>query len=289
MSYHKVLFAVYLMLSMQACAQKKTEQNVKTSRALSARDSVRIKQYTKEIESAPLYSVKRQNYLDSILLIIPTNAYAWQQKAMPLFKQKKYEIGMSYLDSAVKYDKTNHYLEYRAFIKCVFQKNYRSAINDFNAVQKIKGNSYVMDHTYEFYKGLCYLQLNQFDTAEKLFTNCINEDRAERGDKWVNCSSLFYLGICYFEKGNYKKAVESFDESLVRYNNFSEAKYYKAICMENFGRKKEALALVKEAETDCKVGYTIPETNTMYEIYPYQVNKYMLQYYREGLEGVKNE
>ncbi|MBB5619561.1 tetratricopeptide (TPR) repeat protein [Pedobacter cryoconitis] len=289
MNYPKIFYTLLLLLSMQACAQKKDQSDVEASKALSVQDSARIRTYTKEIDNAPLYSVKRQKYLDSVLLIVPTNAYAWQQKAMPLFKQKKYEIGMSYLDSAVKYDKTNHYLEYRAFIKCVFQKNYNAAIKDFDAAQKIKGNAYVMDHTYEFYKGLCYLQLNKFDTAKNLFKNCINQDRAKLGYKWVNTSSLFYLGICFFEEGNYKMAMDSFDESLVRYNNFTEAKYYKAICLESLGKRKEALVFVKEAEADCKVGYTIPETNTMYEIYPYQTNKYILQYYRERLEGVKNE
>ena len=38
----------------------------------------------------------------------PTNAYLWQQKAMPFFKQKKYELGLQYLDSAIKYDQTNY-------------------------------------------------------------------------------------------------------------------------------------------------------------------------------------
>jgi len=76
--------------------------------------------------------MKRQLYIDSALNIVPKASQLWQQKAMPLFKQKKYEIAMPFLDSAVKYDKTKHWLEYRAFIKCIFQKSYRAAIKDFN-------------------------------------------------------------------------------------------------------------------------------------------------------------
>ncbi|WP_316820486.1 tetratricopeptide repeat protein [Pedobacter gandavensis] len=285
----KTLSILLIFLTIQACAQNKNEPAKHPTKTVSQQDSTKLKRYTKEIEMSPLYSVKRQKYLDSVLSIIPTSAYAWQQKAMPLFKQKKYEIGMAYLDSAVKYDKTDHYLEYRAFIKCIFQKSYQASIRDFDAAQKIKGNSYVMDHTYEFYKGLCYLQLNKFDTAEKLFTRSINEDRTKMGAKWVNCSTLFYQGICFFEQGDYLLATKSFDEALLKYSHFTDAKYYKAVCLANTGRKKEALEIIKEAELDFKTGYTIPETNAMYEVYPYQVNKYTLQYYREELEGLKNE
>lgn len=289
MRIFKIISALLLLICLQACAQKKAESIGKKVKKITLQDSVKLKKYAQQIDKAPLFSSKRQRYLDSILLVVPTDAYAWQQKAMPLFKQKKYELGMSYLDSAVKYDQSNHYLEYRAFIKCIFQKSYRSAIKDFDAIQKIKGNSYVMDHTYEFYKGLCYLQLNQFNTAEQLFTKNINEDRIKLGDKWINCSSLFYQGVCFYELGKYPKAIESFNECIARYSNFSDAKYYRAICLQNIGKKKEALVLVKEAESDFKIGYSIPETNAMYEIYPYQVNKFLLQYYREELEGKRNE
>ena len=70
-------------------------------------DTVKLKRYYEKINSVRLFSIDRQKYLDSILFETPTNAYLWQQKAMPLFKQKKYELGLQYLDSAIKYDKTD--------------------------------------------------------------------------------------------------------------------------------------------------------------------------------------
>ena len=45
-----------------------------------------------------------QNCLDAGLEMDSTIAYFWQQKAMPYFKAKKYEVGMDYIDKAVNYD-----------------------------------------------------------------------------------------------------------------------------------------------------------------------------------------
>ncbi|WP_317044770.1 hypothetical protein [Olleya sp. Bg11-27] len=86
---------------------------------------------------------------------------------MPYFKAKKYEVGMTYLDKAVLY-KPERWLSYRAFIKCIFAKTYKSAIVDFEECIKREGNTYVMDHTYRFYIALSYLQLNEFEKAENL-------------------------------------------------------------------------------------------------------------------------
>lgn len=285
MKHFKILF---FLIILQSCHEKKTEPS-RNLRMLSREDSIKLNGYILRIDKLPLFSIVRQDYLDSILTILPKYTYAWQQKAMPLFKQKKYELGMNYLDSAVKYDSTSHYLEYRAFIKCIFQKSYRSSILDFENLQKINGNCYVMDHTYEFYKGLCYLQLNKFDIAERLFSKSISEDSLKLGKEWINCSALFYQGICFYEKQSYKKAIGSFDEAIFRYSRFSDAKYYKAICLEGLNNRKEALKVIKEAEKDFIDGYSIPETNAIYETYPYQINKFLINGYKNKLEGVTND
>lgn len=84
------------------------------------------------------YRPEYQTYIDSALAILPKNAFLWQQKAMPFFKRKKYEVGMKYLDEAVKNDdEFDKYLSYRAFIKCIFQKNYQGAIDDLDVLTQI--------------------------------------------------------------------------------------------------------------------------------------------------------
>lgn len=242
-------------------------------RKASAEDSVALKRYWKGANSCSLYSRQRQRCLDSALMLQPQCAYYWQQKAMPLYKQRKYEAGAPYLDSAVKYGR-REYIDYRGFMKCIFQKSYRVAINDFHEAKSLLGAGGVMDHTYDFYLGLCHLQLNQIDSAEHYFVKTIRDQQRARGEDWVHNLDLFYLGIVYYEKEQYEKAIQAFDKSLKQYSNFSDAKFYKSICLKNMGKKEEAALLFDEAKKDYVSGATINEDSKFYEQYPYQVPNY---------------
>lgn len=239
---------------------------------LSERDSLRVEQYWDTANSVSLYSLKRQAYLDSALALMPYNAFFWQQKAMPLFKQMKYEAGAPYLDSAVKYDKRK-YIDYRAFMKCIFQKSYYDAITDFREAKRLNGNVGVMDHPYDFYIGLSYLQLNKLDSAEYYIQKCIAGQMQTNGEYWVHLLHWFYIGIIHYEKGLYQQAIADFDRSLKQYKNFSDAQYYKAVCLARMDKYKEALPVIQEAERNFKEGNSFTEDNAFYELYPYQVRK----------------
>lgn len=214
---------------------------------------------------------KWQECLDKGLEKDPTIAYLWQQKAMPLFKARKYEAGMVFLDKAVKFDEAG-YLDYRAFIKCIFAKTYKEAIVDFEKCKARIGNSYVMDHTYDFHIALSYLQLNEFQKAEKIF----KKDTDEQASKFEEAHhlDLFYYGISLYEQQKFAAAIVVFDRALKVYPNFSDVKYYKALSMFRNGEAKELTdVLFKEALADLEAGFTINEDQIFYEMYPYQIEK----------------
>ncbi|MEN5436586.1 tetratricopeptide repeat protein [Sphingobacterium faecium] len=216
------------------------------------------------------YSKEWQKYIDMGLKEDSTIAYLWQQKAMPLFKQGKYELGMQYLDKAVFYDKDN-YLNYRGFIKCIFAKTYQEAIVDFEEAISLHGNSHVMDHSYQFYIALSLLQLNEFEKAEVILKQEIDKMLQELGEDWVHHLDLFYYGISQYEQGKYNMAIKTFDRALNKYQQFSDAKYYKAISLVHLDKTEAASKLIEEATIDRKNGYTINEDNAIYERYPYQI------------------
>lgn len=213
----------------------------------------------------------RQECLDKGLEKDSTIAYLWQQKAMPLFKVRKYEAGMVFLDKAVQYDE-NRWLDYRAFIKCLFAKTYKDAIVDFEKCKLKVGNSYVMDHTYDFYIALSYLQLNEFKKSEEIFKKDTDDQVKKLGE--AHHFDLFYYGISLYEQQKFKEAIAVFDRALKGYPNFSDVKFYKAIAMFRNGESKElADALYKESLEDLAAGYTINEDQIYYEMYPYQIQK----------------
>ena len=217
-----------------------------------------------------LYSQEWQTEIDKGLAKDSTISYLWQQKAMPLIKQGKYEIGIKYLDNAVKYDRRK-WQDYRAFIKCIFAKTYKDAILDFEDYKEQFGYGYVMDHSFDFYIGLSYLQLNEFEKAEKVFRIDYEHQLEENGKDWLHHLDLFYYGIAKYELKKYKEAIDLFDLALEIYPNFSEVQAFKAVCLRKIGKPDEAKKYDKLAEINGRKGNTINEANSIYERYPYQI------------------
>jgi len=229
------------------------------------------------------YHPKFQQYLDSALVYLPEDSFLWQQKAMPFFKRKKYEVGMEYLDNAVRYDdKFKYYLAYRGFIKCIFQKAYNDAIKDFDALIHDYDKGVIMDHSYYFYKSVCLLQLNRLNEAEQ----CLKKS-FQISENWevdLHYLELFYMGIIYYEKEEYEKAIIQFNKSLKQYPQFSDALFYKAESFYYLNKKEIAISLFVLSEENLSKGYTINEDNIFYEEYPYQIKKWMIENYKEKLE-----
>lgn len=222
------------------------------------------------LKTEGFFSTEWQDELTKALQKDSTIAYLWQQKAMPLFKQGKYELGMPYLDKAVQYNE-QQWLEYRGFMKCIFAKSYSEAIADFEVCQKKYGNSYVMDHSYTFYIALSQIQMNQFKKAEELLEVEIERQKQSQGDDWVHHLDLFYLGISRYEQNEYEAAIDAFEKAIKLYPNFSDAQMYNSICLRKLNRIEEADSLREMAKKNGVEGYTINEDNAIYERYPYQI------------------
>ncbi|MEY2829633.1 MAG: hypothetical protein RIQ33_1491, partial [Bacteroidota bacterium] len=212
----------------------------------------------------------RKNF-DSAIALLPNKAFLYQQQAMPLYKRHKYEAGKPYLDKAVELDKQG-YLPYRGFMNCIFRKNYHDAIIDFTEAKRLWGNGFEMDHEYNFYIALSYLQLNKFDSAKILFQKCIDEEAEKYGTKYVHQLNYFYLAITESELENYPIAVSYLDSCLIKYPNFSDAQYYKACWLKHINKNYDPQPLLHQAFKNSLEGYSITEDNTLYEKYPYQMD-----------------
>lgn len=260
-------------LFLFACNSDFEDQKAQTTDAYTVfqRDSI-TDQVMDSLRDYGINSQARRDALDSIILDYPTIAYFYQQRAMPLYKQDKDELGLPFLTKAAELN-SQKYLDYKGFMECIFSKNYKSAIADFEKYLQLHGEGYVMDHTYYFYIGISYLQLNEFEKAQINLEKSISQTEANGGRDWVHFLDLMYLGIAQMEMNEYENAIQSFDEALLKYPNFGDVKYYKTGCLYNLGKVEEAKLLFTEAKDDILKGNTINENNIIYERYPYQVRK----------------
>ncbi|MGO2356844.1 tetratricopeptide repeat protein [Mesonia sp.] len=269
----KCLGLLFGLFSLSSCDEKIATQNT------SDKESQKkiIQDYVYDCAQHHNYRFEMHQWqacLDKGLAKDSTIAYLWQQKAMPLFKARKYEAGMVFLDKAVHYDEKG-YLAYRGFIKCIFAKTYKEAIKDFERIKALEGNSFVMDHTYNFHIALSYLQLNQFEKAEHLFKKDIEEQVKQWGEDGYHHLDLFYYGISLYEQQKWEEALIQFDKSLEKYPKFCEPMFYKALAMvqlEDYN-DEEIATVFEKAKENKEAGNTINEDNAIYETYPYQIAK----------------
>lgn len=260
-----VIFALFSLLFSSAQEDKKKQQ-----------EEI-IEKYLTNCAAKYNYNIQmseRQACLDEGLKIDSTIAYLWQQKAMPYFKARKYEVGMTFLDKAVNYS-PERWQPYRGFMKCIFSKAYKDAIIDLEDCKKKFGNQYVMDHTYDFYIALSYLQLNEYAKAEIILQNYVDEIYKNR-QQLEHHTAYFYLGIAKYELKKFDEAIAIFNKALKIYPNFSDVKYYKHICLMFVGKNQEAKELYTQIREDFKLGYKLNEDNVIYELYPYQLQGYFV-------------
>jgi tetratricopeptide (TPR) repeat protein len=264
---------IFCGLLLFACDSKSDSKNKIEEKTLSVKDidsitsSVLLKTHGLSINSEA-----RRAVLDSAIIEFPDIAYFYQQRAMPLYKEDKDKLGLPFLEKAAEL-KPEKYMDYMAFMKCIFSKNYRDAILDFNSALTLNGEDYVMDHSYYFYLGLCHLQLNEFVSAKDYFEKSIAQSVSEGGEKWIHFTDLMYLGIANYELEQYSEAIEIFNKSLQLQPKFSEVQYYKSKCLIALGDFENAKNIYIQAKQDFLNGDIMFEDNTVYERYPYQVRK----------------
>ena len=112
--------------------------------------------------------------------------------------------------------------------------------------------------------------MNEFANAEALLKKYNDELYNDRA-ALEHHTALFYYGISLYEQQKYQEALVPFDKALGIYTQFSDVKYYKAICLARLGETAESQQLLEAAKKDYKDGYMLNEDNVVYETYPYQI------------------
>lgn len=263
----KIVILVYLsFISLNCYAQNKQEFSEKKSN-----QGQIIEEFLKKgAWKYHFLSKEWGQWIDRGIQKDSTISLLWQQKALPFWKQKKYKLAISCYDRAVELDR-KRWLSRLAFLKCIFAKDYQGALVDLKSCKKEFGSSYQQDHSTEFYMAICYLQTNQYQKALTILKEKITEEEKEKGKAWIHFLDRFYLAISFYELAKYEEAILEFDKVLKEYPTFSDAQYYKSLCLKETGEKEFAQVLIKIAKSNYAKGYTFNEDSSKYEDYPYQV------------------
>ena len=268
----KLLTLFLSLLLLQPCnAQNKTldcsSQHVQ--------DSLVDKYLEKGAYRYETNGLKRQLYYDSLIAICPNIAKVYRQRAIPYIKSGDYGKAFQLEDKAVELDPKS-WLDYRAFLKCIFSKDYEGAIIDFDEAEKLSPNNFVMDHSYWFYKGLCYLELKQYDQSKK----CLLQDvwLQTKGDttRTAHYNSYLYLGILHLEMKQFAEAEFYLKKTLKQFSKLPDANFYLAMTYKAVN-KEEYRKFLGAAHAAVLSGFKQNEDNEFYAYYPYQITRFEIE------------
>jgi tetratricopeptide (TPR) repeat protein len=242
--------------------------------------------YERLEQTTSIFTAEGQAAADSALRVDPTNAPIWQQKSMPYLKNGDFITWRKFINKAVD-NAPERYLAYRGFCAAIFVKDYESALIDFENRQKLNPKNLIheMDHSLEFWRGLCYLGMGQLDSARFFMEKSVNDQLALRSAEWAHYNDFFYLGVIYYELKDLSKAQYYMDASLKNYAQFPDAHYYKALILNKLGKSGEALDHLVQIENAWTKRFRMNEDNEVYSNYPKQIRQKEIDDLRAVLVG----
>ncbi len=209
-----------------------------------------------------------------------TKAETWRELSVTYLKRGIPHTWKDYYEGAVARDSVI-WQPWRGYLYLWFYRDYEKAIADFNASDTLTPNfvDAPQGHSVDYWRGIAYLGLKNYDSSLAYFNKYITTEIEESGEDWVEVTAFLYQGIAYFENNEPQKAIESLDK-CIQYNSnkTADAKYYKALALQQLGKIEEANIFVNKALEDFKAGY--------YNERPYVED--IRQIYLEDLELLAN-
>ncbi|MEG1667670.1 tetratricopeptide repeat protein [Chryseobacterium sp.] len=212
-----------------------------------------------------------QEKFDEAIELCPNFSNLYMEKAVPYLKRGDFITWKILIDKAVAIDPKMH-LGYRGWCKYQFLRDYKGAIQDIEALEKIYPTGYLGysangDYELHIAKAMCYSALGQKEKAISIIQN-----QLAKKDHNIGLYDYYQLGVTYFELGRYDKALENF-EKQAKHNNFAENIFYKAKVSKI--RNKDYLDLKNLALKSYDEGKTMKDgyTHHFNKVYRAQINE----------------
>lgn len=235
----------------------------------------------KYIENAMLPFQLTKAYHDiynEALDICPDYHPAYRNKSTAYLKTGDFVKWMELMDRAVELAPEEH-LSYRGWCRLQFFRDYKGAIADIERLDSISKYDigYSQNGTYHLNvaKALCYKMLGQKNKAIKII-----EDHFESGVTSRDLYDYYHLGVLYYEKKEYEKALLQFKNQLNEYD-FAGNKYYMSLtysALKNAKTAKETMQNALELYNNNMVMYD-PYTHQVDKVYKSQISN-QLQLYK---------
>ncbi|GJM31485.1 MAG: hypothetical protein DHS20C18_04860 [Saprospiraceae bacterium] len=202
----------------------------------------------------------------------PNSASLWREFGAPTIKRGFARASYIYYGKAVDLDPLE-WQGWRGYLYLYFYRDYQRALADFNATDTLTPNfiDYPQSTSVDFMRGICYLQLGEYDQALTFFEQHIEAEIGMVGEAYIDSRVFLFEGIAYFKLDKLDQAIKSFNRGLrVHEEKNADLWYWLAKSLMKKGQLSLAATALERAEEMYKRGYFHERSyvEEFYETYP---------------------
>lgn len=180
-----------------------------------------------------------------------TYALAYREIGVPYLKRGITAAFPHYYGKAADLDPMG-WIGWRGYLYLYFYRDYERALTDFNRLDTITPGvvDYPQSTSVEFMRGICYLQLDQYEEAIDYFDRHIVHEDSVAGFDYIPAETFLFRGIALWRKGDLAEAQRSFETGIELESYNADLHYWLAKLYLEIGDRREAqryLTLAKKA------------------------------------------
>ena len=206
----------------------------------------------------------------------PEGAWGWREIGVPYLKRGFAHEANEYYSKAVTYD-PEEWLGYKAYCWLYFYRDYETAIRELDRFDAFTPDfvDYPQATSVDFMRGVAYLRLGKLDQAMEYLQKHMEDEKKNTGAKYIEPKDYLMLGVAWYKKGNFNKALEVIDEGLLHNNTTADLYYYRALVSAKLKDAEVANTYLDKAEYYIANGgkNIRPYIEEFYAVYQQDVNK----------------
>ncbi len=215
----------------------------------------------------------------------PEGAWGWREIGVPYLKRGFAHEASKYYSKAVEYD-AEEWLGYKAYCWLYFYRDYERVINELDRYDAFTPNfvDYPQATSVDFMRGVAYLRLGKLEEAIGYLHKHLIDEKENTGAEYIEPKDYLMLGVAWYEKGDYVKALEVIDEGILHNDSTADLYFYRALASAKLSDVVAANTFLDQAEYYINNGgkNIRPYIEEFYAVYQQDVDQL-----RNELTGVK--
>lgn len=206
----------------------------------------------------------------------PEGAWGWREIGVPYLKRGFAHEASKYYSKATEYD-PEEWLGYKAYCWLYFYRDYETAIRELDIYDAFTPNfvDYPQATSVDFMRGVAYLKLGKLDKALEYLEKHMLDEKENTGAEYIEPKDYLMLGVAWYEKGDFAKALEVIDEGLLHNDTTADLYFYRALVTTRMKNMDGAKPYLDKAEYYIANGgkNIRPYIEEFYAVYQQDVDK----------------